>query len=463
MNIYKNTSFEYHLNNLEKIIMDSGESLEGNCVYLDNSLIRDERLYPKQNNLFNIAKYGNKILEIGFNAGHSSLIFLLSNPFCTIQLFDLGNHSYSKLCFEYLEKEFPNRLNIIWGNSQETLLKYTAEKIGTTYFDIIHIDGSHNPIDVRNDVLHSKLLSNLLTGNTYLIYDDVWMHVLFQLYQELLIDVLIPVNNIFEPCSLYDHALCKFKRSKIAILSLYLGEEFKNITFYSLVCKINYCIKHNYDLIIDEQVYDMSRPYPWSKIKLIQKYLYLYEYVVWLDADLLIMNLDTKLESFINPLMNDIYITESNIVNESSTTQEQRIDILLAHDKDILNTGVMFIRNCEWSYKFFELLYAQEQFINSNLWDQDSFIYLYENNINNSKNHIHHIFQITFNSYWYNFEYGQFILHFCGCRPLAKLNLALTTYCNVKRFDETYEDFEKRIFWIKHFARESELNKLKNM
>ncbi len=112
-------TLEEHFTHIESIVRNSGAVLEGNCVYSHTTFDRPSQLEPKQRNLTKVASHGNRIMEIGFNAGHSALLFLMGNPTCTLQLFDLGDHAYTENCFDYLQQEFPNRLSIIWGDSTE--------------------------------------------------------------------------------------------------------------------------------------------------------------------------------------------------------------------------------------------------------------------------------------------------------------------------------------------------------
>ena len=76
--------------NLENICKKTGELVEGNCftehLNIDNKI--DSLLY-KQCNHFSLGKMSNKIMEIGFNAGHSSLLYLLANSESKIK-WDLG-------------------------------------------------------------------------------------------------------------------------------------------------------------------------------------------------------------------------------------------------------------------------------------------------------------------------------------------------------------------------------------
>lgn len=422
-------NLEIHLNHLEQIVQDTQEKMEGNCFYLHHTFDRSEKLLPKQRNLQKIAKQSKNILEIGFNAGHSALVFLLSNPNSKIVCFDLGEHSYSKKCFEYLSQQFPNRLEIIWGDSQTTLLKYVCENIGKKTFDLFHIDGGHFPEIVESDVKLSKFLAN---ENSLLIYDDCWIKSLgFYFMKELYGKILDIVENVFEPTEQYSHLLCRFIPSTIAICTLVIGKEFREATYYSLLGKIRYCMKRGYDLICDESVYDSSRPAAWSKINLLLKTLNDYHFVLWIDADTYIMNKERKVEDY--------------IVNNDMLSNRE---MMISKDEFMLNTGVWLIRNTDFSRKFLSEIYKQNEFIEHGNWEQTACIQLYEQNFENAKEKITTPFHKDINSYWYNFVWEDFIIHFPGCRKLAQLELVMEMYNPEKRWDETEENWWNRIHWI---------------
>lgn len=63
-----------------KILTNSGEQIEGNCFteHLTGKYL--PHLMNKQRNIFSLGVAHNNILEIGFNAGHSSLLMLVENP-----------------------------------------------------------------------------------------------------------------------------------------------------------------------------------------------------------------------------------------------------------------------------------------------------------------------------------------------------------------------------------------------
>lgn len=161
----KQNEMTEHVRNIQKIIEASGERLEGNIFGWDKYDDYETGLFlNKRLNLFNFSKNAQTILEIGFNAGHSCLMYLLSNPNSTIHLFDIGTHAYTRPCFEYLNSTFPGRLQIVYGDSRVSLPAY-EKKI----FDLIHVDGGHEEQIVRSDILN---IHHFASKDTIIISDD---------------------------------------------------------------------------------------------------------------------------------------------------------------------------------------------------------------------------------------------------------------------------------------------------
>ena len=164
---------EAHVKALEEIIKSTGEPLEGNSFYYHNSLTRFEQLLTKQINLFWAGSYvKRRFLEIGFNAGHSSLLFLAaSGRELEYTIFDLGAHAYVRPCLEYVRKQYPSvNMTYIEGDSTRTLPAFVAEntdKKGT--YDLIHVDGGHDRDLVLSDV---SAAIDLVAPGGLMILDD---------------------------------------------------------------------------------------------------------------------------------------------------------------------------------------------------------------------------------------------------------------------------------------------------
>ncbi len=114
---------------------------------------------------------GNKsiinVMEIGFNGGHSSEIFLSSNKNINLVSFDDASHEYVKLGKQFIDKNYFGRHELIIGDSLITVPEYSKKT--NKKFDLIFIDGGHSYDISKGDLLNCKHLAN---DKTIVIMDD---------------------------------------------------------------------------------------------------------------------------------------------------------------------------------------------------------------------------------------------------------------------------------------------------
>jgi hypothetical protein len=184
---------EIIVDKLVPIIAEIGESLEG-CFFSDHlsNTITNHRIdnaIGVCNILIN--KSITNVLEIGFNAGFSSLLMLLINPHINLTCVDICEHQYTMPCFNFIKSIFPNRINLIKGSSEFVLPELIKQ--GNKY-DMIHIDGGHSNriffYDTQNSI-------KLINKNGILLVDDYDFHYIkviwnlfvdyygFKLYREI--------------------------------------------------------------------------------------------------------------------------------------------------------------------------------------------------------------------------------------------------------------------------------------
>lgn len=194
-----------HINALNAIVKATGENLEGNCMYIHQS---DFQTTPdflnKQLNIVELAKRTQgKIMEIGFNAGHSALLFLMTAPKeTTFLFFDIAEHSYVRPCFDYLRSEFPERqMDLVIGDSKQSIPVWIQDH-PEERFDLIHVDGGHDYDCVRADV-HSVFL--LSKKGTILLMDDMDNEYVQGFVQTMLQDERVEPISILET-KMYPHA-----------------------------------------------------------------------------------------------------------------------------------------------------------------------------------------------------------------------------------------------------------------
>lgn len=148
--------------NITRFLNDRGfSSFEGNC----------QTCPPQVHDLLHITRGAKQIMEIGFNAGHSSEIFLKYTS-AHVTSFDLGDHPYVAHAKEYIDVYYPGRHSLILGDSTVTVPQYN----GT--FDVIFIDGGHDYAVALADLQNCRRLAH---PGTIVIMDDTmytpaWVH-----------------------------------------------------------------------------------------------------------------------------------------------------------------------------------------------------------------------------------------------------------------------------------------------
>lgn len=125
---------------------------------------------PQQvEDLINLTSKPNiHIMEIGFNAGHSSEVFLKNNKKLFLTSFDLGSHDYVATAKEYIDLTYPNRHKLILGDSRITIPLY-IENNKESKFDFIFIDGGHDYEIAKKDMENCFYLAH---KDTIVALDD---------------------------------------------------------------------------------------------------------------------------------------------------------------------------------------------------------------------------------------------------------------------------------------------------
>ena len=214
-----------HFDRLLEICKEIGEEVEGNCftehLNIDHKI---DALIYKQMNHYSLGAAANNIMEIGFNAGHSSLLYLLANPNSRLTIFDICDHKYTVPCFKYLQSIFPNRLQLFIGDSTETVPEFHS-RYPDVKFDLIHIDGAH-----FGDIPNKDFFNSFEMASDVIIWDDTQIDTLNNLFNSYLRNGL--VNELFlYDTQVYKHRICTVKRNQDNLLHKTFNWEGSNITF----------------------------------------------------------------------------------------------------------------------------------------------------------------------------------------------------------------------------------------
>ena len=157
-----------YLSDLLDIVRTRGDGrFTGNLFYVDlkgaENIVPDNAFRWKRGNLLALAKGAKSALEIGFAAGHSALLFLLSNPDLRLTAVDPCEFQHAKPCFDYLSQTFPGRIEFVTGYSPSALgvLKDCS-------YDLVHLDGGKD-LTINGDL---DAIKRLVQQEHVLCVDD---------------------------------------------------------------------------------------------------------------------------------------------------------------------------------------------------------------------------------------------------------------------------------------------------
>jgi len=107
----------------------------------------------------NRTEWVKTVCEVGFNAGHSALAFLIANPELKYIAFDTMTLKWTIPMIKYMNDAFGDRITPVPGFSAQSVPEWKPPE-GFTGCDVISADGKHNDpepyIDVVNMAKHAK-------------------------------------------------------------------------------------------------------------------------------------------------------------------------------------------------------------------------------------------------------------------------------------------------------------------
>jgi hypothetical protein len=77
------------------------------------------------------------VVQVGFGAGHSSVMFLVANPqatLYTLDIFDSSTYKFQNPGIQFIDEHFPGRQIRIKGDSNETIAKFAQQHPGARFF-----------------------------------------------------------------------------------------------------------------------------------------------------------------------------------------------------------------------------------------------------------------------------------------------------------------------------------------
>ena len=123
----------------------------------------------------------------------------------------------------------------------------------------------------------------------------------------------------------------------------------------SLPTMVAYAQRHDWSVVLTSEPLNGERPPSWGKLQLIRELMDTYEYVFWVDADAIIVDLDRDLLAEVGSEDSDIWFARHPQDRDPSAT--------------VLNAGVFVVRSSDWSRRLLTEVWNAEQFIQHNWWE----------------------------------------------------------------------------------------------
>lgn len=248
-------------------------------------------------------------------------------------------------------------------------------------------------------------------------------------------------NNLPKESLRIDNADTKLRKSlKIGMLMLYQkdGENWQeDLMGRVLQNREKYCAIHGCTIINANHLLDHSRPPAWSKLRAVDHYLTHFDYIFYIDMDVVIMDMDIPLTAIID-------LAPSH-------------DFIMTEDWNGINSGNWIVKNTHFSHWFLQTAWNQTQLIPKTSLDGKPHPFEYEQRAfhfllntdtwkkrhlpsyrGDSKELLTHFYllpQCTMNSYvlgvvnWVgdreksHFVKGDFLVHFAGKKHKIKNDL----------------------------------------
>jgi galactosyl transferase GMA12/MNN10 family len=180
----------------------------------------------------------------------------------------------------------------------------------------------------------------------------------------------------------------KVQSSSLSIISSFITNiltvrcrDFSSVEEYTWPLTVQYCKKHGYTCYEASHLLDGSRPPAWSKIiavyylltnrtSVVQPFFSPFkqnqqststgtmrsacDWVLWMDADTIIMNSDVQIEDLLPP----------STSLDTSTYIEEPINLIVTYDRRFTaNSGIWLIRNTYWSHEFLDNWWSMTNFV----------------------------------------------------------------------------------------------------
>lgn len=135
-----------------------------------------------------------------------------------------------------------------------------------------------------------------------------------------------------------------------AICSLATGD-YRSLLSRSALSFERYAERWGWDLVLSTEDLADGRPASWATVSLLRSLLDEYDWVLWLDADVVIVDLDADISIEIQD-DKDLYLVEHPWLGQYTA-----------------NFGVVLLRSCAWSRAFLDQVWALDQYAEHPWWE----------------------------------------------------------------------------------------------
>jgi hypothetical protein len=122
----------------------------------------------------------------------------------------------------------------------------------------------------------------------------------------------------------------------------------------SVPTMLAYAQRHGWSVVLTSEELEPSRPASWSKVKLIQELIASYDFVFWVDADAIIVD-----------LARDLLAEVGDDADAWFARHPQAYDA----DAAVLNAGVFLVRTSPFAKDLLQAMWDAEQFVDHNWWE----------------------------------------------------------------------------------------------
>lgn len=151
-------------------------------------------------------------------------------------------------------------------------------------------------------------------------------------------------------------------KPRIALLMIYGnsdGSWGESLMSRVIANRQQYADRHGYTILNGNKLLDRTRPAAWSKLKAMLYYINrappVYDYILYIDMDVVIMNPAIKLEDFIS----DAERSAKKHLTTSEASSPH--DFIMSQDWNGVNTGIFLVRNSDFSRWFLSQAWNQTQ------------------------------------------------------------------------------------------------------